>query len=223
MAIKKKEKIVGKKISKVPVKHAHKVVKQLLTRGIPVHNDRKTKKKSNSKNLGEITRSKIENVNKTKQKILEEYMLTPEKKSKSKINKANNMKSKINKTKNVKNIEAQETSSSNIQQKKIEEIDAQQETHDPKTEKTTNSESSNSGLSRKRKRTDSESQEGLRRPFDPKILPKESTRQCISGILTLIQEQLKDKNDLLPQEAKPIFMQVTCVKIPVYPPGQMKL
>lgn len=82
---------------------------------------------------------------------------------------------------------------------------------------------SDSQISRKRKRANSETEETPSKDFDLKELSKKHILQCISAIFHLTQEQLKEKNDVLATEVQPIFMQVTCVKIPQVPRRQMRM
>ncbi|XP_050455230.1 ribosomal L1 domain-containing protein CG13096-like [Cataglyphis hispanica] len=81
---------------------------------------------------------------------------------------------------------------------------------------------SDSQISRKRKRANSEMEETPPKDFDLKELSKKHILQCISAIFHLTQEQLKE-NNLLATETQPIFMQVTCVKIPKVPRRQMRI
>ncbi|XP_071639757.1 ribosomal L1 domain-containing protein CG13096 [Temnothorax longispinosus] len=76
----------------------------------------------------------------------------------------------------------------------------------------------------KRKRTDSET-ETTESPkeFDLKELSKKQILQCISAIFHLTQEQLKETNSLLAEEARPIFIQVTSVRVPKMPRRQMRV
>lgn len=83
---------------------------------------------------------------------------------------------------------------------------------------------SDSQVSRKRKRASSVmEQETPPKDFDLKELSKKHILQCISAIFHLTQEQLKEKNDLLATEIQPIFVQVTCVKVPKVPRRQMRM
>ncbi|XP_070149573.1 ribosomal L1 domain-containing protein CG13096 [Polyergus mexicanus] len=90
---------------------------------------------------------------------------------------------------------------------------------------------SDSQNSRKRKRANSE----VEKTKDPSpkdldlgiveeetYLSKKHILQCISAIFHLTQEQLKE-NDLLTTEIQPLFMQVTCIKIPKVPRRQMRI
>lgn len=81
---------------------------------------------------------------------------------------------------------------------------------------------SDSQISRKRKRANSEMEETPPKDFDLKDLSKKHILQCISAIFHLTEEQLKE-NNLLATEMQPIFMQVTCVKIPKVPRRQMRM
>lgn len=54
-------------------------------------------------------------------------------------------------------------------------------------------------------------------------LSKSHIQQCISATFHLTEQQLKDKNNLLAEEAQPIFMQVTCIRIPKVPRRQMRM
>ncbi|XP_012523078.1 ribosomal L1 domain-containing protein CG13096 [Monomorium pharaonis] len=76
----------------------------------------------------------------------------------------------------------------------------------------------------KRKRTSSESETKTEtKEFDLKELSKKQISQCISAIFHLTQEQLKKKNTLLAEEAQPIFMQVTSIRVPEMPRRQMRI
>lgn len=81
---------------------------------------------------------------------------------------------------------------------------------------------SDSQISRKRKRANSETEETPSKDFDLKELSKKHILQCISAIFHLTQEQLKERN-LLTMEVQPIFLQVTCVKVPKVPRRQMRM
>jgi len=59
--------------------------------------------------------------------------------------------------------------------------------------------------------------------FSLKELRKKQILECISAILHLTQEQLKETNNLLDKEAQPIFMQVTSVRVPEMPRRQMRM
>lgn len=54
-------------------------------------------------------------------------------------------------------------------------------------------------------------------------LSKKHILQCISAIFHLTQEQLKNKNDLFSGEPEPIFMQVTCIRVPKVPRRQIRM
>lgn len=56
-------------------------------------------------------------------------------------------------------------------------------------------------------------------------LSKSHLQQCISAMFRLIEEQLKQlsKNNLFTEEAQPIFMQVTCIKIPKVPRRRLRM
>lgn len=82
---------------------------------------------------------------------------------------------------------------------------------------------SDSQISRKRKRANSETEETSSKDFHPKKLSKKHILQCISAIFHLTQEQLKAKNDLLVTEVQPIFVQVTCIKVPKVSRRQMRM
>ncbi|KMQ92672.1 ribosomal l1 domain-containing protein [Lasius niger] len=83
---------------------------------------------------------------------------------------------------------------------------------------------SDSQVSRKRKRASLVVEEETPpKDFDLKELSKKHILQCISAIFHLTQEQLKEKNDLLATEIQPIFVQVTCVKVPKVPRRQMRI
>lgn len=53
-------------------------------------------------------------------------------------------------------------------------------------------------------------------------LSKKQISECISAIFHLTREQLKDKNNLI-EEAQPIFLQVTCVRVPQVPQRQLRM
>lgn len=54
-------------------------------------------------------------------------------------------------------------------------------------------------------------------------LSREHILQCISAIFHLTEEQLKNKNALFDGESNPIFMQVTCIKVPKTPKRCMRM
>ncbi|XP_014612986.1 PREDICTED: ribosomal L1 domain-containing protein CG13096-like [Polistes canadensis] len=56
-----------------------------------------------------------------------------------------------------------------------------------------------------------------------KDLSKEHIQQCILAIFHLTKEQLKDTNVLFSDEYQPIFMQVTCIRIPQVPRRQVRI
>ncbi|KYN35641.1 hypothetical protein ALC56_10201 [Trachymyrmex septentrionalis] len=87
-------------------------------------------------------------------------------------------------------------------------------------------ENSNSQVkTRKRKRTSSETETiEMSKEFNlKKDLSNKQILECISAIFHLIQEQLKETNNLLVEEARPIFIQVTSVRIPEMPRRQMRI
>ena len=86
-------------------------------------------------------------------------------------------------------------------------------------------ENSNSQVkTRKLKRTSSETETiELSKEFNFKDLSNKHILECISAIFHLIQEQLKETNNLLVEEARPIFIQVTSVRIPEMPRRQMRM
>lgn len=53
-------------------------------------------------------------------------------------------------------------------------------------------------------------------------LSRSHIQQCISAMFHLTENQLKNKN-ILAKEAQPIFMQVTCIRIPKVPRRQMRM
>lgn len=78
-------------------------------------------------------------------------------------------------------------------------------------------------VTRKRNRVNSETvTTESPKEFDLKELSKKQILQCISAIFHLTQEQLKDTNGLL-EEAQPIFIQVTSVRVPKMPRRQMRM
>ncbi|KAL2730691.1 ribosomal L1 domain-containing protein [Vespula squamosa] len=56
-----------------------------------------------------------------------------------------------------------------------------------------------------------------------KDLSKKHILQCISAIFHLTQEQLKNKNILFSEGSQPIFMQVTCIRIPKISRRQVRI
>ncbi|XP_076379258.1 ribosomal L1 domain-containing protein 1 [Megalopta genalis] len=54
-------------------------------------------------------------------------------------------------------------------------------------------------------------------------LSKEHILQCISAIFHLTEEQLKNKNALFDGESQPVFMQVTCIRVPKTPRRHMRI
>jgi len=76
--------------------------------------------------------------------------------------------------------------------------------------------------SRKRKRTDSETNTRAQKEFDLKELSKNHIMQCISAIFHLTEEQLKEQNKLV-EEVEPIFLQINCIKIPQIPRRQIRM
>lgn len=56
-----------------------------------------------------------------------------------------------------------------------------------------------------------------------KDLSKKHILQCISAIFHLTQEQLKNKNILFSEGSQPIFMQVTCIRIPKISRRQVRM
>ncbi|XP_043488412.1 ribosomal L1 domain-containing protein CG13096-like [Polistes fuscatus] len=56
-----------------------------------------------------------------------------------------------------------------------------------------------------------------------KDLSKEHIEQCISAIFHLAEERLKDTNVLFSDGYQPIFMQVTCIRIPQVPRRQVRI
>jgi hypothetical protein len=75
--------------------------------------------------------------------------------------------------------------------------------------------------SRKRKRTDSETDTRVQKEFDLKKLSKEHIVQCISAIFHLTQEQLKTNK--IVEEIEPVFLQINCIKVPQIPRRQMRM
>ncbi|KYN29808.1 PREDICTED: ribosomal L1 domain-containing protein CG13096-like [Trachymyrmex cornetzi] len=85
-------------------------------------------------------------------------------------------------------------------------------------------ENSNSQVkTRKRKRTSSETETIESKEFNLKDLSKKQILECISAILDMTLEQLKETNNLLAEEARPIFIQVTSVRVPEMPRRQMRI
>ncbi|KYN42322.1 hypothetical protein ALC56_03460 [Trachymyrmex septentrionalis] len=86
-------------------------------------------------------------------------------------------------------------------------------------------ENSNSQVkTRKRKRTSSETETiELSKEFNFKDLSNKHILECISAIFHMTQEQLKKTNNLLAEEARPIFIQVTSVRVPEMPRRQMRI
>lgn len=56
-----------------------------------------------------------------------------------------------------------------------------------------------------------------------KDLSRKHILQCISAIFHLTQEQLKNKKSLFSGESQPIFMQVTCIRVPKVPRRQVRI
>lgn len=56
-----------------------------------------------------------------------------------------------------------------------------------------------------------------------KDLSRKHVLQCISAIFHLTQEQLKNKNILFSEEYQPIFMQITCIRIPKISRRQVRM
>lgn len=54
-------------------------------------------------------------------------------------------------------------------------------------------------------------------------LSKEHILQCISVIYHLTEEQLKNNNALFDGESQPVFMQVTCIRVPKTPKRCMRM
>ena len=86
-------------------------------------------------------------------------------------------------------------------------------------------ENSNSQVkTRKRKRMNSETETiESSKEFNLKDLSKKQILECISAIFHMTQEQLKETNNLLAEEARPIFIQVTSVRVPEMPRRQMRM
>lgn len=71
--------------------------------------------------------------------------------------------------------------------------------------------------SRKRKREDNINSEENLDCIDLNDLSEEHILQCISVINHLTEEQLKNNNALFDDENQPIFVQVTCIRVPKTP------
>ncbi|KAK2588924.1 hypothetical protein KPH14_001780 [Odynerus spinipes] len=56
-----------------------------------------------------------------------------------------------------------------------------------------------------------------------KDISREHILNCISAIFHLTEEQLKNKKDLFSGEPQPIFMQVTCIRVPKVPRRRVKM
>lgn len=54
-------------------------------------------------------------------------------------------------------------------------------------------------------------------------LSKEHILQCISAICHLTEEQMKIKNALFEGESQPVFMQITCIRVPKTPRRNMRM
>ena len=77
--------------------------------------------------------------------------------------------------------------------------------------------------SRKRKREDNINNEENLDCIDLNDLSEEHVLQCISVINHLTEEQLKNNNALFDDENQPIFMQVTCIRVPKTPKRCMRM
>ncbi|CAL7936007.1 unnamed protein product [Xylocopa violacea] len=77
--------------------------------------------------------------------------------------------------------------------------------------------------SQKRKRVDSTSKKEKSDCLNLNDLSKEHILQCISVIFHLTEEQLKNKNALFDDESQPVFMQVTCIRVPKTPRRCMRI
>ncbi|KAK9296935.1 hypothetical protein QLX08_009195 [Tetragonisca angustula] len=77
--------------------------------------------------------------------------------------------------------------------------------------------------SRKRKREDNINNEENLDCIDLNDLSEEHVLQCISVINHLTEEQLKNNNALFDDENQPIFMQVTCIRVPKTPKRCMRI
>ncbi|XP_020294823.1 ribosomal L1 domain-containing protein CG13096-like [Pseudomyrmex gracilis] len=76
---------------------------------------------------------------------------------------------------------------------------------------------------KRRRKDDAKTQEKSSESDPEEInLSKKQILKCISAIFHLTQEQLKDKNILI-EEAQPIFLQVTCVRVPKVPLRQLRI
>ncbi|CAK9833289.1 Ribosomal L1 domain-containing protein CG13096 [Anthophora retusa] len=82
---------------------------------------------------------------------------------------------------------------------------------------------SNIMKSRKRKRVISDSDQINTDCLNLNDLSREHILQCISAIFHLTEEQLKSKNALFSDESQPVFMQVTCIRIPKTPRRFMRI
>ncbi|CAK9803865.1 Ribosomal L1 domain-containing protein CG13096 [Anthophora plagiata] len=82
---------------------------------------------------------------------------------------------------------------------------------------------SNTMKSRKRKRVISDSDQINTDCLNLNDLSREHILQCISAIFHLTEEQLKSKNALFSDESQPVFMQVTCIRIPKTPRRFMRI
>jgi len=78
-------------------------------------------------------------------------------------------------------------------------------------------------ISRKRKLTDSDVEDSSKN-FNLENLSKKHILQCISAVFQITQKKLKEKNLLLADdEVQPIFIQVTCMRVPNTPHRQMRM
>ncbi|XP_012232765.1 ribosomal L1 domain-containing protein CG13096 [Linepithema humile] len=78
-------------------------------------------------------------------------------------------------------------------------------------------------ISRKRKLTEPNVEDSSKN-FNLKNLSKEHILQCISAVSQITQKELKEKNLLLADdEVQPIFIQVTCMRVPKTPNRQMRI
>lgn len=77
-------------------------------------------------------------------------------------------------------------------------------------------------ISRKRKLTDLDA-EDTSKNFRLKNLSKEHILQCISAVCQITQKKLKEKNLLLADEDQPLFIQVTCMRVPNTPSRQLRM
>ncbi|XP_003702567.2 ribosomal L1 domain-containing protein 1 isoform X1 [Megachile rotundata] len=75
----------------------------------------------------------------------------------------------------------------------------------------------------KRKRLESDNNKENTNSLSLEDLSREHIVQCISAIFHLTEEQLKNKNALFDGESTPIFMQVTCIKVPKTPKRCMRI